>query len=134
MINKIVIHVSDSLDMADIGATQIRKWHTDPRPKGNGWSDIGYHYVVRRNGHIELGRLHTVAGAHVAGHNKGSLGICWVGRDKITKEQMETLVKLTKNLMSAYGLTAKDVYGHKELSSGGKSCPNIDMNNFRSKL
>jgi N-acetylmuramoyl-L-alanine amidase len=133
MINKIVIHVSDSPDTMDIGAKEIRKWHTDPKPKGNGWSDIGYHYVVRRNGHIELGRLHTVTGAHVAGHNTGSLGICWVGRDKITTEQMDTLVKLAKNLIAAYNLTVKDVVGHKELNAG-KSCPNLDMNQFRSKL
>ena len=133
MITKLVIHVSDTPDDRDVRIKDVRKWHTDPKPKGNGWSDVGYHYLVLRDGSIELGRLHTVAGAHVANFNKGSLGICWVGRDRIEPYQMETLIKLTKNLMSAYGLTAKDVVGHKELDKG-KSCPNLDMNQFRSKL
>ena len=26
----------------DIGVAEIRRWHTDPPPKGNGWNDIGY--------------------------------------------------------------------------------------------
>lgn len=133
MITKLIIHVTDTPDLRDVRIAEVKKWHTDPKPKGNGWSDVGYHYLILRDGSIELGRLHTVSGAHTAGHNKGSLGICWVGRDKIAPEQMETLIKLTKNLMAAYGLTAKDVVGHKELNAG-KGCPNLDMNNFRSKL
>lgn len=46
----IIIHCAATKPSQDIGANTIRKWHTDPPPNGNGWSDIGYHYVIRRNG------------------------------------------------------------------------------------
>ena len=62
---RIIIHCSDS---PWASAPEIRKWHSDPKPKGNGWSDIGYQYVINNgkikadyyldcmNGSIEIGR------------------------------------------------------------------------------
>jgi N-acetyl-anhydromuramyl-L-alanine amidase AmpD len=133
-INKIYVHVSDTPDSRnDIGAAQIKKWHTDPKPQGNGWSDIGYHYVVKRNGTLEDGRSLDVAGAHVAGHNANSIGICWVGRNEITPDQEDTLIGLIKTLLVKLNLKPSDVLGHKE-SDPSKTCPNLDMDDFRSKL
>ena len=40
----------------DIGAEKIKEWHT----KGNGWSDIGYHWVIRRDGTLDKGRDEVV--------------------------------------------------------------------------
>lgn len=128
-INKIIIHCSDSPDTQDIGAKEIREWHT----KGNGWSDIGYHFVIRRNGHIELGRPLYIAGAHVKGYNSDSIGICWVGRDNITSEQMDALIKTVRNLMFSFNVDVKNVFGHYELDSG-KTCPRLDMNAIRKTL
>ena len=42
-IQTIVIHCSDS-KWGD--AEVIRKWHTDPKPRGKAWADIGYHAVI----------------------------------------------------------------------------------------
>lgn len=128
-ITKIIVHCSDSPDDRDIGATEIRDWHV----KGNGWANIGYHYVIRRNGHIELGRLHSETGAHVAGQNNDSIGICWVGRNKISDEQKETLLKLLKNLIESYNLPKTKVFGHKEFDPK-KTCPNLDMEKLRGLL
>ena len=77
----IVIHCAATKPSMDIGAAEIRKWHTDP-PRN--WDDIGYHYVVRRSGTIEkpmleVGRYLEIPGAHVANHNHESIGICLVG-------------------------------------------------------
>lgn len=133
-INKIYVHVSDTPDSrADIGATQIKKWHTDPKPQGNGWKDIGYHYVIKRDGTLEDGRALDIAGAHVAGHNSDSIGICWVGRDDISPDQEDTLIGLIKTLLVKLNLSKSDVLGHKE-SDHSKTCPNLDMDDFRSKL
>ena len=73
----IVIHCAATKPSMDIGAAEIRKWHTDP-PRN--WDDIGYHYVVRRSGTIEkpmleVGRYLEIPGAHVANHNHESIVI-----------------------------------------------------------
>lgn len=128
-IDKIVIHCSDSPDSLDIGVREIRDWH-----KQRGWSDIGYHYVIRRNGTVESGRPFEIKGAHVRGHNEGSIGICWIGRDDIDDKQLVTLKKLVLAFTSKYKLdVTEDVYGHYELDSG-KTCPNLDMIKFRAEL
>lgn len=130
-INKIIIHVSDSPDkLRGIGAADIKRWHTDEPPKGNGWSDIGYHYVIKRNGIVEDGRPIDRAGAHTKGHNADSIGICWVGRNKFTDEQKKSMIELVNELMDEYELTPNEVKGHKEFFSG-KTCPNLDMDEVR---
>lgn len=133
VIRKLVWHTSDSPDTMDIGAKEIKRWHTDPPPKGNGWSDIGYAYVVRRDGSIELGHDVDLIGSHVKGHNHDSIGMVWVGRDRPTYDQRQAMWELTLQLLDTYSLTVDDVYGHKELAAG-KQCPVISMDVFREEL
>ena len=132
-IRKLVVHVSDSPDTLDIGVNDIRHWHADPKPKGNGWSDIGYNFVIRRNGTVELGRPLQLIPAHTKGHNADSIGICWVGRDKPSYEQYHNLCITLKSLMLQYDLKPTDVYGHRELNPG-KTCPNMDMDKLRKDI
>jgi len=129
-IKKLVIHCSDTQDSIDIGAREIRDWHMND----NGWSDIGYHYVIRRNGTVENGRKPEIKGAHVRNHNSDSIGICWIGRNDIDDKQLKSLQVLVKALCFKYGLDiTEDVYGHYELDSK-KTCPNLDMNKFRAEI
>lgn len=127
-IKNIVIHCTDSPDDLDIGRKEIDKWHKD-----RGWSGIGYHFVVRRSGVIEVGRLLDVTGAHVRGHNRGSIGICWVGRDRPTVKQYKSLLELATALTRLYKLPWDTVFGHTELDPM-KTCPNLDMNRFRGEI
>jgi N-acetylmuramoyl-L-alanine amidase len=78
-IRYLTIHASYTSPSMDIGAKEIRQWHTLPPPAGNGWRDIGYHIVIRRDGTEEIGRHPGQLGAHVGGHNSGNLGLCLVG-------------------------------------------------------
>ncbi|MDD7726846.1 MAG: N-acetylmuramoyl-L-alanine amidase, partial [Bacteroidales bacterium] len=73
-INEIIIHCSDTPAGEDFSAADIDRWH-----KERGWSCIGYHYVVRLDGTIEKGRDLSRAGAHCAGHNANSIGVCYIG-------------------------------------------------------
>ena len=125
-IDLIVIHCTDSPDARDIGALEIDRWHRE-----RGWGRIGYHYVVRRNGDVEKGRPDESIGAHVFGHNKNSIGVVWVGKDKPTQAQIDTLARLTTRLCEMY--KTKNVKGHCELDSR-KTCPNINMVEFRELL
>ena len=76
-IEKIVIHCTFTPPTMNIGVEEVRKWHVEE----NKWSDIGYHFVIRRDGTVESGRPVERPGAHVKGHNSNSIGIAWVGRN-----------------------------------------------------
>jgi N-acetyl-anhydromuramyl-L-alanine amidase AmpD len=124
-----VVHCSDSEDSLDFGVHDIRKWHLE-----RGFSDIGYHYVIRRNGKVETGREESQVGAHVQGHNSHSIGICWVGRSRISQEQLDSLYAILRGLCHKYNLDpTEDVLGHCELDNK-KTCPNLNMNLVRANL
>ena len=117
----IVIHCADTPAKMDVGATEIRKWH-----KERGWKDIGYHFVIRRNGEIEKGRHHAQVGAHVLGFNNTSLGICMVGREQNYSEaQWRSLAYLVLQATRYYKGTK--VVGHCDLDPVKKKhCPGFD--------
>lgn len=127
MINKIVIHCADTFADMDIGAKEIDQWH-----RQRGWSQIGYHYVIRRSGEIEKGRPESKPGAHVAGHNTGSIGICLVGGKargrenpcNFTRQQWTALENLVRILTIEY--PQADVLGHTDLDAG-KTCPTFNV-------
>jgi N-acetyl-anhydromuramyl-L-alanine amidase AmpD len=113
----IVLHVSAIRPHQTSSADQIDAWH-----KARGWNGIGYHYIIRRNGAVELGRPDDTIGAHVAGFNSTTLGICFEGgldafgkpKDTRTPEQNKAAIKLIKKLVKKYP-DAK-VLGHRDLS------------------
>lgn len=122
----VVIHCSDTPSTMDIGAKEIRQWHI----VDNGWADIGYQYVIRRNGLREHGRPEAAVGSHVKGFNSCSIGICMVGGkggSNFTKLQWEELEKLVKELLKKYPKV--EVVGHCELNSG-KTCPNFNVQDW----
>ena len=131
--NKLILHCSDTPNTLDIGAKEIRDWHTAKPPRGNGWSDIGYHYVIRRNGLLEYGRPEHKVGAHCRGHNQDSIGICFVGRDEFKDVQYKTFIKLFDYYYTNHQVLPLDVFGHYEFDSR-KDCPNIMMDEFRLML
>jgi len=123
--NWIVLHCSATRAIQDVGAADIRRWH-----KAQGWSDIGYHYVIRRNGKVEAGRAVDAIGSHVAGHNINSVGICLAGglnnatfkpEDNYTPQQWAALTRLLTTLTKKYP-TAK-VLGHRDFPNVAKACP-----------
>lgn len=79
----IVVHHSATTREQDIGVNEIRRWHQNI----NKWLDVGYHFIIRRDGTIETGRPLMVKGAHCyskhhpASHNINatSIAICLVG-------------------------------------------------------
>ena len=147
-IDTIVIHCSDSF-FGD--AAILRRWHTDPPPKGNGWSDIGYHFVIlngfrksrtpydpNKDGRVEKGRPLERIGSHARGHNRHSIGICLIGGRTmenpsvmdtwLTKKQKTALFGLFDELTTRF--PEASIVGHHELDPR-KTCPNLDMNVLR---
>lgn len=121
-INKIVIHCSDSphvLSGKQVGSTLIKEWHLK-----RGFSDIGYHAVIIKDGTIQQGRDESETGAHAKGHNKDSVAVCLVGTDSFTASQFVSLKALLKLWMTRHHLGIGDVYCHYQLNPQ-KTCPNI---------
>lgn len=124
----IVLHCSATRPVQDIGAKEIRAWH-----KAKGWSDIGYHFVIRRDGRVEKGRAVDEIGSHVKGHNHNSVGICMVGgignetfgpENNFTPLQWAALKKLIADLSKKYPNAR--VLGHRDFPGVSKACPCFD--------
>ncbi|MEQ8409112.1 MAG: N-acetylmuramoyl-L-alanine amidase [Gammaproteobacteria bacterium] len=126
-ISTAIVHCADTYKHMDIGVREIRSWHVD----GNGWDDIGYHYVIRRDGSLEDGRPIEHTGAHAAGHNHDSVGICLVGGKgddnepefNYTMAQIKKLHALISILREQF--PGIEVIGHRDVSS--KACPCFDV-------
>jgi N-acetylmuramoyl-L-alanine amidase len=125
-INEIIIHCSATPEGKAFYAKDIDKWH-----KARGWKGIGYHYVIDLDGKIEKGRSEDQIGSHCVGHNKNSIGICYIGgldkdgnpKDTRTKEQKEALWDLLRQLLCKYPKAT--IHGHCEFST--KACPCFDV-------
>ena len=134
-ITALVVHCSATRPAMDIGVKEIRQWHMQPKAKGGlGASDVGYHYVIRRNGAVEPGRPEDKAGAHVAGHNANTIGICLVGgvsqadfrkaENNFTPAQFRALKSVLTILTGRYpGAVVK---GHRDFKGVAKACPSFD--------
>ncbi|MGF1853504.1 N-acetylmuramoyl-L-alanine amidase [Vibrio satsumensis] len=121
----ITVHCSATPPQQDIDVAEIRRWH-----KKRGWRDVGYHFVIRRNGDVELGRPLSQTGAHVKGHNKGNIGVCMVGgcnaelqpEDNFTLAQRKALFGLVAALQEQFLISDENVKGHKDWGVN-KACP-----------
>jgi N-acetylmuramoyl-L-alanine amidase len=126
-LNRIILHCSATREGKDFSVDTIREWHVN----GRGWSDIGYHWVIRLDGSIEVGRPLEKSGAHTKGHNKDSVGVCYIGgcdadgkpKDTMNPEQEKAWRMIVLSLRTLYGdLT---IHGHNEFAN--KACPSFTV-------
>jgi len=117
----------------DVGFTEINDWHAEKGWKSPSGISCGYHYIIRRDGVVERGRPDQEPGTHVKGHNKRSIGICWIGKEKPSMMQYHSLLSIIRGLMHQYNVTMENVLGHCEVNFN-KTCPNISMLNIRGNL
>jgi len=102
----------------------IRSSHTRSR----GWADIGYHFIVDRNGKVWEGRGIDWQGAHVKDHNEGNIGILALGNFDLqspTSSQVEGVRKHVIAVMKAYSVPALRVKTHQEWAA--TACPGKNM-------
>ena len=133
--NYIVIHCSATRADQEITADHIRRWHVDD----NGWSDIGYHWVIERDGKLQHGQHAQARGAHVRGRNHESIGICLIGgidqhgnpEDNFTPEQWLVLEMLIEVLQVRY--PAARVVGHYYFNPY-KTCPNFVVEHWQESI
>lgn len=145
-IDYIAIHCTATREGQDMTVEQIRAGHLQ-----RGFSDIGYHYVVYRDGTVHVGRNVDVSGAHVTGYNSYSIGVVYVGglenrpgvaysqlkaKDTRTPAQKRALATLLTDLRKLYPKAV--IQGHRDFSPDKnhngtiepsewiKACPSFD--------
>jgi N-acetylmuramoyl-L-alanine amidase len=124
-IEEIIIHCSATKAEQDFSVEDIRSWHLQ-----RGFNDVGYHFIVRLNGRVEPGRNINRIGAHCLGHNRRSIGVCYVGgldadgkaADTRTSAQRQALVALLRKLRLNHPRAT--IHGHREFAA--KECPCFD--------
>ena len=117
-IDRTFIHCSAFDDPAHDDIKIIRQWHV----VGNQWSDVGYHFYIRKNGKVQAGRPLDRDPAAQKGHNKNTIAICIGGLANFTIPQIAALRNLCSTIQSIYPECT--FHGHCEVSS--KTCPVID--------
>ena len=133
-IDEIIVHCTATPEGRDMTVEQIRQDHI----KNNHWSDIGYQYVVYRDGTVHLGRDVDISGAHAEGHNSHSIGVVYVGgvenrpgvpyaqlkaKDTRTEQQKASLLALLMGLRKLYPKAR--IIGHRDVDTHGKACPSF---------
>ena len=135
-INEIIVHCTATRPEWMAGrplaekVAEIRRWHVSDR----GWKDIGYHYLIDRDGKVAEGRPLAQIGAHVAGRNTGTIGIALFGGHgsaetdafaaNFTPAQDQALRGLIAKLMKAHPTIVR-VSGHNLYAR--KACPGFNV-------
>jgi len=120
----IMLHCSATKPSMNIGVREIRQWH-----KEMGWLDVGYHFIIERDGTVEEGRPVDVIGSHVKGYNHNSVGVCLVGGvddankfdANFTPAQNVALKAVVAKLKALYPHAA--IHGHHDFAA--KACPSF---------
>ena len=132
-IQAIIVHCSATKEGMDFHAGDIDRWHRE-----RGFKCIGYHYVIDLDGTVERGRSESEIGAHCTGHNRNSIGVCYIGgldkdgraKDTRTRAQRTSLLHLI-NMLKAKFPHAR-VYGHRDFAA--KACPCFDAKTEYGKM
>lgn len=124
-------HCTATPEGRDVTYDDLWQWHVNE----NGWSHIGYHYLIMLDGTVVPCRPENLVGAHCkdSGMNNVSVGIVYAGgvdaamnpKDTRTEEQIAAMYQLTGDLLDKYGLKWTDVHGHNEYAA--KACPSFDV-------
>ena len=133
-IDFIAIHASATDATMDWGVEDVRRLH-----RSKGWRDVGYHYIIKRDGTLQKGRADTTPGAHEPRINKRSIAICMIGgapdrnsaafrkglgEDNYTDAQWVTLKSIVTKLHGKY--PDAEVLGHRDIPGVAKACPSFD--------
>lgn len=102
----------------------IKHWHV----QGRGWKDIGYHWVIEKDGSVRKGRDESSSGAHAVGYNKKSIGVCLSGNFDLTfptKEQTDALRTLLKEIVDRWNINTEDIIPHRDVAN--KTCYGMNL-------
>lgn len=115
--DEIILHHAEAKSAS---VEEVNRWHLE-----RGWTGIGYHFYIRKDGRIYRGRPEWAVGAHAQGHNSRSVGICVEGAymtETMPKAQFDALVGLVREEMAKY--PGAKVLRHRDVNS--TDCPGVN--------
>ena len=123
----IVIHWTQTPKDMEVDVEKVTQWHKD-----RGFDTIGYHYLIKRDGTLQVGRDEDVVGAHAVAVNGTSIGIALVGggtadmgwENNFNSEQFDTLKSIILKLKDKYDI--EKIIGHYQVDDK-KECPSFDV-------
>lgn len=117
-------------------AEQVRRYHLSL-----GWRDIGYHYVIERDGKVVPGRSLDLPGAHCrdGGMNTKGIGVALLGNlenHPPLPVQVTSLYALLVDLCRRFNIPPDHILGHREVKGAATDCPGrcLDMDWVRREL
>ncbi|MDU4962483.1 MAG: peptidoglycan recognition family protein [Sporomusaceae bacterium] len=120
----LVVHHTGGRAGDDYSSAELHAMHL-----GQGWSGIGYHLVIRKDGGVERGRPIWAKGAHSIPGNSNSIGIHLCGNFELetpTEAQIESLAMLCCHLCSVYSLGPYEaIIGHRDQDA--TACPGQEL-------
>lgn len=130
----IVVHTTATPEGKDLDVKAIDRMHRD-----RGFTGIGYHFIIKLDGTIQLGRPQEMVGAHVEGHNSNSVALSYIGgvtaegkaKDTRTPAQVVAMTDLIRDLMKEYPNAT--VLGHRDFPKVRKDCPCFDVRTWWKK-
>lgn len=119
-VDRVFVHCSASDHASHDNVATMDRWHRE-----RGWSGVGYHLFIRKDGTLENGRSLEKTPTAQSGHNRGSIAICLHGLkiERFTQAQFNTLKTLSVQINNAYG-GGVTFHGHREVAA--KACPVFD--------
>lgn len=115
--DEIILHHAEAKSAS---VEEVNRWHLE-----RGWTGIGYHFYIRKDGRIYRGRPEWAVGAHAQGHNSRSVGICVEGAymtETMPKAQFDALVWLVREEMATY--PGAKVLRHRDVNN--TDCPGVN--------
>ncbi len=117
-------------------AAQVRNYHLSL-----GWRDVGYHFLIEREGRVVPGRSLALPGAHctASGMNTKGIGIALLGNlnnHPPLAAQEKTLLNLLRELKERFSIPVAQVLGHQEVPGAATACPGryLAMTSLRATL
>ena len=127
--DEIILHHAEA---SRASVEEVNRWHLE-----RGWTGIGYHFYIRKDGKVYRGRPEWAVGAHAQGHNSRAIGICCEGsymRETMPAAQLNALKELIRTLMAKY--PGAKLLRHKDVNSTdcpGTNFPWAEVQKYNSK-
>ena len=126
IVTHLIVHHSAGNNTSSNWAAVVASYF-DLHVNTNGWSDIGYNWLIAPDGQLFVGRGggNNVVGAHMCGYNANTMGVCLIGNFTTVEPAQLALNKLTQLLAWKASAAKIDPLGSGAIRSNYATMNNI---------
>ena len=127
VITHIVIHCTATQPEATVESIK-RYWK-----EVKGWQQVGYHYLIDKNGFVNYLAKEEEVTNGVGGHNQHSVHVSYIGgvdkqgkpKDTRSQSQLNAMKTIVARLKAKY--PHAEILGHRDFPNVAKACPSFDV-------